>query len=216
MLHLTDAVEIVCEYVRIGVHQDAHPHKAEEINGLLHPVTGKKVLLQKHHGLELSNLLELRGFHLALVVGHQHGHLPGSLKGRRHLRKAMEGLGVQEGVHARIHLGVPGHGTRQGHPRTRRAVAAAVHFHQARPSLGHHHLRVGGTVGDAQGIQTAASVGDELLGYRAVGQDALLPEAHEASAVGRAAVIDPDHGGLVHAIAGDMIHDVLRALEILL
>lgn len=60
---------------------------------------------------------------------------------------------------------------------------------------------MGGTIGDPQGIQTAARVADELLSHRTLGRHAPKPEAHEASAVGGAAVVDVDHGRLVHTVA---------------
>lgn len=47
-----------------------------------------------------------------------------------------------------------------------------------------------GPIGDLQGIQTAACVLDQLPRHLGVGGHALLPEAYEARAVGRAPVVD--------------------------
>ena len=51
-------------------------------------------------------------------------------------------------------------------------------------------LGVCGPSGDLQGVQAAASVLDQLLRHLALRGHALLPEAHEAGAVGRAPVVD--------------------------
>ena len=55
-------------------------------------------------------------------------------------------------------------------------------------------------IGDSKGIQAADRIGNELCCHWVVTGDTVLSKVHEASAVGRTTVVNPNQGGLVVSV----------------
>merc|ERR1712038_27277 len=212
--HLTDFLYISFQHFRIAMHQEDASERRKEIDREINAASGRNTRFEINETRQFfDNIKSGSRLHFSTPPRYKIDLLSGRLERTSvNTWNGRKFLFVQITVNSDIDLRVSSRqGAGERDPVSVASVSSAIHFDQARTVRSHHHFGVRRTVRNPHRVQNPSDVRDQNFRFGTIGVDRKSSKVHEFRTVKGTLIVNPHHRGLVHAIPGNVIDNILFA-----